>query len=108
MNLLEPLNQQKLLGLDKPFLELVRLYKANIYPNKILLSGLKGIGKSTLAYHFINFVLSENEDCKYDLKNFLIHPKSQTFKTMFNKSNTNFITIDVNFDKKSIDINQIR
>jgi DNA polymerase-3 subunit delta' len=108
MNKLEPSNQQKLFGLDKHILELVRLHKTNTYPNKILFSGLKGIGKSTLAYHFINYVLSENEDHKYDLRNFEINSDSPTFKTILNKSNTNLITIDINSDKKSIDINQIR
>ncbi len=108
MNLIAPINQQKLFGLDNHFLELTRLYKANIYPNKLLLSGLKGIGKSTLAYHFINFVLSKNETHKYDLKNFEINSDSPTFKTILNGSNPNLIIIDVNSDKKFIDVNQIR
>ena len=56
MNYLTPLNQDKLFGLDVHFLELARLYEENIYPNKLLLSGEKGIGKSTLAYHFINYI----------------------------------------------------
>ena len=108
MNELEPSNQQTLFGLNKHLLELVRLYESNIFPNKLLLSGQKGIGKSTLAYHFINYVLSYDENLKYDLKNFEINSESSTFKTILNKSNTNLITIDINFDKKSIDINQIR
>ena len=108
MNLIEPINQQKLFGLENHFLELVRLYKNNIYPNKLLLSGPKGIGKSTLAYHFINYVLSENEDHKYDISNFKININSPTFKTIINGSNSNLIIIDINFDKKFIDINQIR
>ena len=105
---LEPSNQQKLFGLDKHLLELIRLYKANIYPNKLLLSGPKGVGKSTLAYHFINYVLSGEDGFKYDVKNFKINSESPTFKTIFNKSNTNLIIIDINYEKKSIDINQIR
>ena len=56
MNYIEPINQLKLFGLEKYLLELIRLYKAKIFPNKILLSGPKGIGKSTLAYHFINYI----------------------------------------------------
>ncbi len=108
MNELEPISQKKLLFLEKHLLELVKLYKADIYPNKLLLSGLKGIGKSTLAYHFINYVLSENEDIQYDIENYEINPESSTFKTILNKSNTNLITIDIESDKKLIDINQIR
>ena len=108
MNLLKPINQQKLFGLDNYILELVRLDNLNIYPNKLLLSGSKGIGKSTLAYHFINYVLSKNEEHQYDLDNFKINSNSSTFKTILNRSNTNLIVIDVSPDKKFIDINQIR
>ncbi len=108
MNDLEPINQKKLFFLENHLLDLIRLYKADIYPNKLLLSGLKGIGKSTLAYHFINYVLSEDEDFKYDVSNYKINPESSTFKTILNKSNTNLITIDFDSDKKLIDINQIR
>ena len=104
----EPISQQKLLGLDSYILELVRLYEDNAYPNKILLSGLKGVGKSTLAYHFINYVLSKNENNSYDLKNFEIHSNSKTFRTILNKSNTNLINLDINSDKKIIEISQIR
>ena len=57
----EAINQTKLFGLEKYLKELIRLKNDNNLPNKILFSGQKGIGKSTLAYHFINFVLSENE-----------------------------------------------
>ena len=57
MNNLEPMTQTRLYGLNNYFLEFVRLFQLEIYPNKILLSGQKGIGKSTLAYHFINYVL---------------------------------------------------
>ena len=105
---INPINQKSLFGLKKYMQEFIRLYKLKIFPNKILLSGLKGVGKSTLAYHFINYVLSKEEDQKYDLDNFLINSNSKTFQTILNKTNLNLITIDINQDKKSIDINQIR
>ncbi len=108
MNSLEPIIQTKLYGLDKYLHELIKLYKNNNYPNKILLSGQKGIGKATMAFHFINYVLTLNEDHKYDLQKFSINAESSQFKTILNKSNTNFISIDVSTDKKTIDINQIR
>ena len=108
MNIAEPFSQKKLFGINNHLLEFIRLYKTNNYPNKILLSGSKGIGKSTLAYHFINYVLSEDEHYKYDIDNFEINSESSTYKTILNKSNTNLIVIDINFEKKSIDINQIR
>jgi DNA polymerase-3 subunit delta' len=108
MNYLEPINQTKLYGLEKYFTELVRFYKNGNYPNKILFSGQKSIGKATLAFHFINYVLTIEEEKKYDIVSYQINSESPEFKTINNKSNTNLITIDVNEDKKSIDINQIR
>ncbi len=108
MNNIEPINQTRLYGLDNYFNELTKFYRLGNYPNKILFSGQKGIGKSTLAYHFINYVLSINEDFKYDVQNFKINIDSPIFKTIKNKSNTNLINIDVNDNKKTIDINQIR
>ena len=55
-------NQTKLYGLESFFNELKDLYDKGKLPNKILLSGLKGIGKCTLAYHLINYVLSIDEE----------------------------------------------
>jgi len=108
MNNLEPINQTKLFGLYDYIKRLIRLYERDILPNKILLSGQKGLGKSTLSYHFINYVLSKNEDYAYDTNNLQINSKNHSFKTILNKSNPNFILIDVKKEKESIDINQIR
>ena len=54
---LNPLNQIELYGLDNDFKYLISLYDKKKLPNKILLTGRKGIGKCTLAYHLINYVL---------------------------------------------------
>ena len=105
---LKPENQLSLFGHHDIFLNFINLYKNNKLPNKILLSGEKGIGKSTLAYHIINQILSSDEDLSYDSENFRINSDNRSFKLVTNKSNPNFISIDVDEDKKSIDINQIR
>ena len=105
---LQPINQTKLYGLSTYLDDLFNLYKNNILPNKILLSGPKAIGKSTLAYHFINSVLSETEEYKYDIKNNIIDERNKSFKLINNKSHPNMILIDINEDKKYIDIDQIR
>ena len=105
---LKPENQLFLYGHHVKFLNFINLYKNNKLPNKILLSGEKGIGKSTLAYHIINQILSSDEDLSYDSENFRINSDNRSFKLVTNKSNPNFISIDVDEDKKSIDINQIR
>jgi DNA polymerase-3 subunit delta' len=105
---LNPVNQLSLYHHHSEFSNFIELYKSEKLPNKILLSGQKGIGKSTLAYHIINHILSINEDFSYDTKNFKINPDNKSFKLILNKSNPNFISIDIDDDKKSIDINQIR
>lgn len=105
---LKPVNQLSLYGHHAELLNFIELYKSQKLPNKILLSGEKGIGKSTLAYHIINHILSIDEDNSYDLKNYKINPDNKSFKLILNKSNPNFISIDIDDDKKSIDINQIR
>ena len=105
---LKPENQLSLYGHHVELLNFIKLYKSQKLPNKILLSGEKGIGKSTLAYHIINHILSIDEDNSYDLKNYKINPDNKSFKLILNKSNPNFISIDIDDDKKSIDINQIR
>ena len=104
----EPITQTKLYGLSSFIKELIQLEKNNTLPNKILLSGQKGIGKSTLAYHFINYVLSKNEEFKYNVDDLEINTNNHSYKLSLNKSNPNLILVDVNVDKKMIDINQIR
>ena len=105
---LNPLTQINLFEHKEIFNQLYKLSKNDTLPNKILLSGEKGIGKSTLAYHLINFVLSENEEHPYDYENNIINPANKSYKLILNKSNPNFYLIDVLEEKKNIDINQIR
>ena len=105
---LKPSENTKIYGMDSFFSEIVALYKQEKMPNKILLSGKKGIGKATLAYHLINYVLSENEEFKYNLKNFIINKDNKSYKLLQNNSHPNFYLIDVLEEKKSIDVSQIR
>lgn len=105
---LEPSSQLNLFSHREEFQKLINLYKNNNLPNKILFSGEKGIGKCTLAYHLINYILSSNEDFIYDLDNLKIIPDNKSFKLVQNKSNPNFILVDIQEEKKNIDISQIR
>ena len=106
--ILEPSSQLNLFSHKEDFQKLINLYKNNNLPNKILFSGEKGIGKCTLAYHLINYILSSNEDFIYDLDNLKIIPDNKSFKLVQNKSNPNFILVDIQQEKKNIDISQIR
>jgi len=105
---MHPSEQIKLYGLDKYLLEIIRLYDLRKMPIKILLSGKKGIGKSTLAYHLINYIFSKSEERKYNLKNLSINNDNKSFKLVKNNSHPNFYLIDLIDEKKNIEINQIR
>jgi len=105
---LNPINQTSLFSLDNYLLEFVELYKKKILPTKILLSGDKGLGKSTLAFHLVNYILSLNEDYPYIVKEFKINPENRSYKLTINGSNPNLFVVDTKPEKKNIDINQIR
>jgi DNA polymerase-3 subunit delta' len=103
-----PSENINLYGLDNHFRTFSDLYNNNKLPNKILLSGKRGVGKSTLAYHFINYILSIDEDNKYDYKELIINSENRSYKLLQNKSHPNIYLIDLVDEKKSIDIAQIR
>ena len=106
--MLNPCNQTKLFGFNKIFKEFTNLYDLKKFPNKILFSGQKGLGKATFSYHLINFILSKDEEFSYELKNFSINNQNRSFKLIQNKTHPNFNLIDVMPEKMNIDINQIR
>ena len=101
-------SQQSLFGHYEIFDILKNLQLKKRLPNKIILSGEKGIGKCTLAYHLINYKLSSNEEHSYDAKNYKINSENKSFKLIKNRTNPNFNLIDVEDGKKNIDINQVR
>ena len=105
---IEPKSNINLCGLESYFSECASLYDENRLPNKILFSGKKGLGKSTLAYHIINYVCSKNEDNKYDKINNVINLENKSFKLIQNNTHPNFYLIDIFDEKKNIDIEQIR
>ena len=105
---INPIEQTKLFGLGEYIDELINLEVNNKLPNKILLSGPKGIGKSTIAFHFINYCLSKNKSFNYNIKDYEINLESSIFKTILNGSNPNFILLDISNEKRFIDVNQIR
>ena len=105
---LSPINQTNLFSLDNYLLEFVELYKKKRLPTKILLSGDKGLGKSTLAFHLVNYILSLNEEHAYIIKESKINPDNKSYKLVINGSNPNLLLVDTLSEKKNIDINQIR
>ena len=86
------MSEYKLIGHD-PFLEtFVTLYENNKLPNKILLSGMKGIGKSLFTEKFLVKIFNSNND----------------YELIKNQSHPNILNIKKNNDKKNIEIDQIR
>lgn len=101
-------NINKLVGHDNLFKHLTKLYNRNILPNKILLCGEKGIGKFLFSCHFVNYILSQDEDDSYNLNNFVINKNNKSFILFNNNIHPNILLIKKKNDKKSIDILQIR
>ena len=105
---IKPSENINLYGLKNYFDEIIKLYNQKKMPNKIILSGKKGLGKSTLAHHIINYILSKNEDYKYDAINSIINKDNRSFILLNNKTHPNFYSIDLINEKKIIDVGQIR
>ena len=103
-----PSKNINLYGLRDDFDKIIKLHDQNKMPNKILLSGKKGLGKSTLAYHFINYIFSKNEESKYDVDNLIINNENKSYRLLNNKTHPNFYLIDLFKDKNVIDVKQIR
>ena len=63
----------RLFGLDKKLTMLANLYKLKKFPKVLMLTGDKGVGKFTLACHFLHFVFDQEN---YDLKDNIINNKT--------------------------------
>ena len=100
--------QTKLYGYKPNFFELVDIFNRKRLPNKILFSGKKGIGKSTFALHFINYIFSENEENRYILDSCTIDINNKSYKLISQNIHPNFYYINKQYDKKYIEISEIR
>ena len=101
-------NQLNLFGYEKYFEFFVKLFEKKEMPNSILLSGLKGLGKSTFAYHIINYLLSRDEEKKYSIKNLAIDKDNSSYKLLNTNIHPNFFLIENKSLEKDIKIEQIR
>ena len=104
----KPVNQMILFGFKSFFKNFVELYNSKSFPQISLFRGPKGIGKSVFAYHFVNYLLSKDEDYKYSLENFTINPDNLSYKLLKANSHPNFFLLDVIDDEKNIKIKQTR
>lgn len=107
INFHDPLNSLELVGLNKHFNDLTNLYDNSLFPNVLLISGKKGIGKFTLVNHFLNYIFTKNEKFSYDFANKKINKDSLFYQSILNKSCQNVLFIKAELNK-NIKIEQIR
>ena len=106
--ILSPKNQLNLYGHEENFNKLVALYLKNGMPNTILFSGSKGIGKSTFLYHFINFLLSSNEENKYSLNNYKINVSNNSYKLVCDNIHPNVFLLENTSSDETIKVDKVR
>tara|TARA_Y100000590_G_C15645670_1_gene986764 strand:- start:370 stop:1308 length:939 start_codon:yes stop_codon:yes gene_type:complete len=106
--LTSPKDQNKLFIYKKEFNFFTSLYSQEKLPNKILIKGKKGIGKSTFAYHFINYILSLEEEYSYNIKNLTINFNNKSYNLIKNSVHPNLYDINLEEKKKTIEIEKIR
>ncbi len=83
---------------------LIKLYDLEKLPKVLMLSGFKGIGKSTLISHFMNYVFDKQN---YDLENNTICDSSSFYKQFSNNIFSNIIYLAAD-DFKNISIEDMR
>ncbi len=108
INDINPNEQKKLFAYEKEFKFFINLYENKKLPNKILIKGKKGIGKSTFAFHLINFILSRDEKFSYDINNLEINNLSKTYNLIKQSVHPNLFNLYLNDKKKNIEIDSIR
>jgi len=108
LGVLKPEDQLILYGYDIYFKKFIDFFETNKLPNSIILSGSKGLGKSTFVYHFSNYLLSKDEDQQYSIKDFSIRENNPSHKLIRNSIHPNFFLIENYSLTKEIKIDQIR
>ena len=103
----KPRSQLNLYGYESYFNFFNKLYEQDKLPNSMLISGQKGLGKSTFTYHFINFLLSKGEKNEYNRRDYVIDPNNSTYKLIQSGTHANLFILDAT-DDENIKIDQIR
>ncbi len=95
------MSEYKLIGHETYLEKFVTLYENNELPNKILLSGKKGIGKSLLTEKFLYKIFNSNKKKNNEKKNIEIDQIREIIKftnqSSFNNKSRFIILDDVEF-----------
>ena len=105
--MIKDLFNEELTSFRKNFNFFINLYDKGKLPQTLLFTGEKGIGKFNFSYHLINYILSKDEDYKYDTKKYKVNLNNKTNKLISQNVHPNFYFISPK-DKKNIDISQIK
>jgi DNA polymerase-3 subunit delta' len=107
-SILDPKQQLNLYGYKDYFNSFIKLYKKNKFHNTMLFTGAKGLGKSTFAYHLVNYLLSEDELNSYDIQNLIINSENSSYNLLLNKVHPNFFSLESTSVTKEIKIDDVR
>ena len=105
--MIKDLFNEELTSFRKNFNFFINLYDKRKLPQTLLFTGEKGIGKFNFSYHLTNYILSKDEDYKYDTKKYKVNLNNKTNKLISQNVHPNFYFISPK-DKKNIDISQIK
>lgn len=93
---LHPQETKTLFSHDDVQTRIIQAWENNTFPQALLLSGPKGIGKATLAYKIARFLLSQNKQKgTLDLKD-----DDPAFHFVSKKTHPNLVVIEKTFDDK--------
>ncbi len=102
---MNPKNNFFLLGQEEAEKALLDAYNANKLHNSWLISGVKGIGKSTLAYRFARFLLNERQRKSFPAASLATDPNSAANRLISSCSHPDLKVIERNFveaDRKKV------
>jgi DNA polymerase-3 subunit delta' len=88
-----PIENKKYFGHEKAQNLLLSITESNKIPHAFLFSGAKGIGKFTLACHFVKFLFSQNETDLQDEVVDLFGDSTPKKKSLITNKNTNSIDL---------------
>ena len=100
----DPKKSQNLYGLEKDFYLLTSLFSEKKFPKILMLSGIRGSGKSTLINHFLFSIFDEKN---YNKKEFNLI-KSSSFHNQFQNDIFQNIIYLKGLDHKSVKVDDIR
>ena len=108
INIIKPKNQLTLFGYESYFNSFAALFDLGKLPKAILLTGPKGLGKSTFLYHFTNYILSKNEKKNYSINDYKIHNDNISYKLLLKNTHPNFFLLDKHLLDKEIKVESVR